>query len=155
MRFNNAEETLTVGLRAHTVVVYRKDGSALAVHRRSFGEGRTDTADYATSLQTLLRRPRAWANSPFRAGLSETLREALDALDRPDWRRVLSALSDSIAAFGPEVALESLEEAVRRRTVDSFSLQAISARIAYDGLLSAPERGPDLETYDRTLLEPS
>ena len=33
-----AEETLTVGLRAHTVVVYRRDGSALVVHRRSFGE---------------------------------------------------------------------------------------------------------------------
>jgi hypothetical protein len=46
-----------------------------------------------------------------------------------------------------------LEEAVRRGTVDSFSLQAISARIAYDGLLCAPERGPDLETYDRAFLD--
>ncbi len=55
-----AEETLTVGLRAHAVVVYRPDGSALAVHRRSFGDSRTDTADPATSLETLLRRPRAW-----------------------------------------------------------------------------------------------
>jgi hypothetical protein len=69
---------LTVGLRAHTVVVYRPDGSALAVHRRSFGESRTDTADHTTSLETLLRRPRAWPNSPFRAGLSEPLRESLD-----------------------------------------------------------------------------
>ena len=100
-------------------------------------------------------RPRAWANSPFRAGLSETLRESLDALDRPDLRRVLSALSDSISTFGQEVALESLEEAVRRQTVDAFSLQAISTRIAYDGLMSAPDQGPDLETYDRTLLDPS
>ena len=151
----HAEETLTVGLRAHTVVVYRPDGSALAVHRRSFGDVRTDTADHATSLETLLRRPRAWPNSPFRAGLSETLRESLDALDRPDLRRVPSALSESIQAFGPEVALESLEEAVRRQTVDAFSLQALSNRIAYDGLIAAPERGPDLETYDRTLLERS
>jgi hypothetical protein len=131
------------------------DGSALAVHRRSYGDGRTDTADYATSLETLLRRPRAWANSPFRAGLSETLRESLDALERPDLRRVLSALSASISTYGQEVALESLEEAVRRRTVDAFSLQALSTRIAYDGLLSAPGQGPDLGTYDRTLLDPS
>jgi hypothetical protein len=151
----HAEETLTVGQRAHTVVVYRPDGSALAVHRRSFGESRTDTADHATSLQTLLRRPRAWPNSLFRAGLSETLRESLDALARPDLRRILSALSESISTFGHEVALESLEEAVRRQTVDAFSLQAISTRIAYDGLMSAPERGPDLETYDRALLDPS
>ena len=150
-----AEETLTVGLRAHTVVVYRRDGSALVVHRRSFGETRTDTADYATSLERLLRRPRAWANSPFRAGLSETLRESLDGLERPDLRRVLTALSASVSAHGPDVALTSLEEAVRRRTLDEFSLQAISTRIAYDGLLSAPGEGPDLGAYDRTLLERS
>ncbi len=87
--------------------------------------------------------------------MSETLRDALDTLARPDLRRVLSALSDSITTFGQEVALESLEEAVRRGSVDAFSLQAISNRIAYDGLMSAPERGPDLETYDRTLLDPS
>jgi transposase len=150
-----AEERLTVGLRAHTVVVYRPDGSPMAVHPRSFGDRRTDTADYTTSLETLLRRPRAWPNSPFRAGLSEPLRESLDALDRPELRRVLSVLSDSISIFGQEVALESLEEAVRRQTVDAFSLQAISNRIAYDGLIAVPERGPDLETYDRALLDPS
>jgi transposase len=150
-----AEETLVVGLRAHTVVVYRPDGSPMAVHRRSFGDRRTDTADYATSLEMLLRRMRAWTNSPFRAGLSAPLREALDALDRPDLRRVLLVLANSISTFGREVALESLEEAVRRQTVDEFSLQAISNRIAYDGLIAAPEQGPDLGTYDRTLLERS
>ena len=151
----HAEETLTVGLRAHTVVVYGSDGSVVAVHRRSFGDRRTDTADHATSLETLLRRLRAWPNSPFRAGLSAPLRDALDALDRLDLRRVLSALSESIVVFGQEVALESLEEAVRRQTVDAFSLQALSNRIAYDGLIAVPERGPDLEAYDRTLLERS
>jgi hypothetical protein len=151
----HSEETLTIGLRAHRVVVYRPDGSVLSVHLRSFGGSRTDTADYTTSLETLLRRPRAWANSPFRAGLSPILRESLDGLDRPELRRVLSALAESITAFGHEVALESLEEAVRRQTVDAFSLQALSNRIAYDGLIAAPKRGPDLETYDRTLLDPS
>ena len=118
----HAEEALVVGLKAHTVVVYGPDGSVVALHPRSFGDRRTDTADYATSLETLLRRPRAWTNSPFRAGLSETLRESLDGLDRPDLRRVLTVLADSFTTFGPEVALESLEEAVRRQTVDAFSL---------------------------------
>jgi transposase len=151
----HAEEALVVGLRAHTVVVYGPDGGVVAVHPRSFGDRRTDTADHTTSLETLLRRPRAWPNSPFRARLSAPLRAALDALDRPDLRRVLSVIADSITTFGPEVALESLEEAVRRQTVDAFSLQAISNRIAYDGLIAAPERGPDLETYDRALLERS
>jgi hypothetical protein len=145
---------LTIGVRAHTVVVYRENGSPLSIHRRSFGENRTDTADYATSLQTLLRRPRAWANSPFRAGLNETLRDHLDALSKTDLRRVLSVLSESASTFGFELAMESLQEAVRRGAVDAFSLQAISARIAYDGLLSAPNQGPDLKTYDRAFLDP-
>ena len=148
------DRQVTVGIRAHTVVVYGENGEPLSVHPRSFSESRTDTADYATSLQTLLRRPRAWTNSPFRAGLSEPLRENLDELSKPDLRRVLSVLSESALTFGYEVALESLQEAVRRGSVDSFSLQAISARIAYDGLLSAPDRGPDLGTYDRAFLDP-
>jgi hypothetical protein len=149
-----ADRQVTVGIRAHTVVVYGENGEPLSVHPRSFCESRTDTADYATSLQTLLRRPRAWPNSPFRAGLSEPLRENLDELSKPDLRRVLSVLSESASTFGYEVALESLQEAVRRGAVDSFSLQAISARIAYDGLFATPDRGPDLGTYDRAFLDP-
>jgi transposase len=149
-----ADRQVTAGIRAHTVVVYRENGSPLSIHPRSFGENRTDTADYATSLQTLLRRPRAWANSPFRAGLNETLRDHLDALSKSDLRRVLSVLSESASTFGFELAMESLQEAVRRGTVDAFSLQAISVRIAYDGLLSAPNQGPDLKTYDRAFLDP-
>jgi len=149
-----ADRQLTAGIRAHTVVVYRENGSPLSLHPRSFGEKRTDTADYATSLQTLLRRPRAWANSPFRAGLNDSLRDHLDALEKSDLRRVLSVLSESASTFGFELAMESLQEAVRRGAVDAFSLQAISARIAYDGLFSAPSQGPDLKTYDRAFLDP-
>ena len=149
-----ADRQMAVGIRAHTVVVYGENGEPLIVHPRSFSENRTDTADYVTSLQTLLKRPRAWTNSPFRAGLSEPLRENLDELSKSDLHRVLSVLSKSASSFGYEVALESLQEAVRRGAVDSFSLQAISARIAYDGLLSAPDQGPDLGTYDRAFLDP-
>ncbi|MCG2815741.1 MAG: IS21 family transposase [Candidatus Aminicenantes bacterium] len=149
-----ADRAVTVGIRAHTIVVYREDGSAMSLHPRSFGENRTDTADYATSLQTLLRRPGAWANSPFRGGLNDSLRDHLDSLSKSDRRRVLSVFSESASTFGFETALESLQEAVRRGTVDVFSLQAMSARIAYDGLFSAPDKGPDLETYDRAFLHP-
>jgi hypothetical protein len=85
--------------------------------------------------------------------LSNSIRENLDALSKPERSRVLSVFSESNSAFGFDVAMESLEEAVRRGAVDAFSLQAISARIAYDGLLSVPERGPDLETYDRAFLD--
>jgi hypothetical protein len=148
-----AERKVTVGIRAHTVVVYREDGSPLSVHPRSFGDSRTDTIDYKTSLQALLRRPRSWVNSPFRAGLTDSLRENLDALTKLERSRILSVFSESTSAFGFYAAMESFEEAVRRGTVDAFSLQAISTRIAYDGLLCAPDQGPDLERYDRAFLD--
>jgi len=106
-----ADRLVTAGIRAHNVVVYREDGRPLSVHPRSYGETRTDTSDYATSLETLLRRPGAWANSPFRAGLNDSLRDHLDALEKADRRRVLAAFSESATAFGFEVALESLQEA--------------------------------------------
>jgi hypothetical protein len=85
--------------------------------------------------------------------LTESLRDNLDVLTKLERSRVLSVFSESASAFGFDVALESLEEAVRRGAVDAFSLQAISARIAYDGLFSAPDQGPDLETYDRAFLD--
>lgn len=147
-----AERKMTVGIRAHSVVVYQEDGSELSVHPRAFGDNRTDTIDYRTSLQALLRRPRSWSNSPFRAGLAEGIQENLDGLSQLERSRVLSAFSESTSAFGFDNALESLEEAVRLATVDSFSLKAISARIAYDGLLSLPDQGLDLESYDRAFL---
>ena len=125
----------------------------VAVHRRSFGDSRSDTADYPTSLETLLRRLRAWPNSPFRARCERaTPRRARRVGKAGSSPRAGSALAESIAVFGLEVALESLDEAVRRQTLDAFSLQALSNRIAFDGLLAAPDEGPDLGAYDRTLI---
>lgn len=147
-----AERKMTVGIRAHSIVVYREDGSELSVHPRAFGDQRTDTIDYRTSLQALLRRPRSWSNSPFRAGLTDSLRDNLDGLSQLERTRILSVFSESTSVFGFDNALKSLEETVRRGAVDAFSLKAISSRIAYDGLLPAPDPGPDLKPYDWALL---
>jgi hypothetical protein len=71
---------------------------------------------------------------------------------KPDLRRVLAVLSKSSASFGYEVALDSLEEALKRGAIDSYSVQAIAARLAFDGLQGKPLSGPDLEAYDRAFI---
>jgi transposase len=146
---------LTVGLRAHAVHVYREDGSLLCAHRRLFGESRSDSVDYFTSLEALVRKPGAWPNSALRSGLAEGTRDALDGLAKTDLRRVLAVLSKSATAFGFDVAVASLEEALRRDALDGYSLQAVSARIAFDGLQSQADSAFDLRAYDQAFLAAS
>jgi transposase len=147
-----AAHELAVGIRAHSVHVYREDGTLLCAHRRIFGEGRSDSVDYLTSLEALVKKPGAWVNSALRAGVAEGTREALDGMAKPDLRRVLTVLSKSATAFGFDVAVASLEEALRRGALDGYSLQAVSARIAFDGLQAQAESGCDLRAYDRAFI---
>jgi transposase len=147
-----ASRELTVGIKAHSIVVYRESGEVFCTHRRAYGESRSDTSDYLTSLETLVKKPGAWLNSALRAGVNEPTREALDALDRTDLRRVLAVLAKSVVTFGFDIAVASLDEALRRGALDAFSLQAVSARLAFHGLQTPAEAGPDLGAYDRVLI---
>lgn len=148
----SALQELIVGIRAHSIVVYRQDAQVLCTHRRIYGEGRSDSSDYQTSLEALCKKPGAWPNSALRAGVAEPTREALDALSKIDLRRVLAVLAKSSAAFGFEVALSSLDEGLRRGTLDGYSVQAVAARVAFEGLQALPASGPDLGAYDRALI---
>ena len=144
---------LVVGVAAHAVRVYQADGSLLTTHRRAFGDSRTDNIDSRTSIERLLKRPNAWSHSGLRHSLPEPVRIRLDALPTVELRRVLGILNHSSRQFGYETALESLEEALRRGTVDCYSVEAVAARIAWDGLHAVPSSGPDLQTYDQVLRE--
>ncbi|MEW5815608.1 MAG: IS21 family transposase, partial [Spirochaetota bacterium] len=144
---------VVVGVKAHHVWVYEKNSGGLIVeHPRSYGSERTDRSDYRTALKRLMKHPGAWKNSQVRVGLSARLREGLDGLADSDLRGVLRVLSFSSASFGYEVALASLEEALRLGAVDKYSVGAIAARIRFDGLNVVPEKGPDLKRYDTVLI---
>jgi hypothetical protein len=105
-------------LKAHELLVYRPDGSVLCTHLRVYGEERTDSADYRTSLAALFRKPGAWPNSAFRSQLSEDVRSSLDGLSKPELKTVLQVLTESSERFGFEVAMSSLEEAIRCERFD-------------------------------------
>lgn len=144
--------TITVGIGAHLVTVYDEQGTPIAFHRRIFGEGRSDSIDYRTSLDLLLKKPGAWRNCSLRTALTQTAQETLDHLDRSGLQDVLGALARNAETFGFEVALESLEEAIKRGKIDGFSTSALAARLAFDGLSGMPDAGPDLGAYDRAFM---
>ena len=148
----SAGTKLTIGIKAHSVEVYKADGEAMCSHRRIYGGERSDSSDYLTSLETLVKKTGAWPNSALRAGVDESTRSSLDAMAKPELRRVLGILAKSSAAYGYDVAIDSLEEAIRLGAIDSYSLQAISSRIAFDGLLGLSGSGPDLGIYDRAFI---
>lgn len=99
-----------------------------------------------------MRKPGAWMNSAFRASIGDAVRVAMDELSKPDLRSVLSVLVKSSAAFGFEVAMTSLEEAIARGRLDSYSLEAVASRVEFDGLYGIPSEGPDLGAYDRIFM---
>jgi Transposase and inactivated derivatives len=148
--YGNSE--VTIGLKAHELVVYQRDGTPLCVHRRLYGDERSDSCDYRTSLETLMKKPGAWINSAFRAGVDDTVRVAMDELSKPDLRNVLKVVVKSSATFGFDVAMTSLEEAIARGRLDSYSLGAVASRVAFDGLYGIPSEGPDLGAYDRVFM---
>jgi hypothetical protein len=143
---------LTIGIKAHSVEVYTENGDVMCSHRRIYGGERSDSSDYLTSLETLVKKTGAWPNSALRAGVGESTRVSLDAMAKPELRRVLAILAKSSAAYGYGVAIDSLEEALRLGAIDSYSLLALSSRIAFDGLLGSPDPALDLGAYDRAFI---
>ncbi len=139
-----AHRSVMVGIGAHTVTVYDDAGEPVVVHDRAYGNDRSDTIDYRTSLDQLLRKPGAWRNCALRAAMSDSTRQTLDRLERNDLHHVLGVLARTAEAFGFEVALDSLDEALRLGRIDDFSTQALAARMAFDGLVGVPDSGPDL-----------
>jgi len=144
---------LVVGIGAHVLRVYRDDGTVLCTHQRIYGEERSDSSDYLTSLDLLMKKPGAWRNCALRAAFGEAERETLDGLDRSDLRHVLGALAKNSEAFGFDIAVDSLEEALRRGMLDNYSVQALAARTAFEEIAGMATGGPDLGAYDRAFMD--
>jgi len=96
-----ASGELTVGIKAHEIVVYRPDGEVLCVHHRIYGEARSDFIDWHTSITALMHKPGAWQNSRFRAATSPSVRKAMDELSRDQLRDVLKGIAQSSEVSGP------------------------------------------------------
>lgn len=147
-----AGRELVAGIGAHTVTVYDAAGSIQCVHRRSYGSERSDSSNHRTSLEALLRKPGAWKNSPVRAAMDGKDRDYLDGVAKDERMRILGALAGAAKTVEFDSALASLSEAIRRGTLDDYSLRALAFRAAYESLGALPGAGPDLSAYDEALM---
>ena len=149
-----AGKSLVAGIGAHTVTVYNVNGTIECVHRRVYGSSRSDTSNYKTSLEALLRKPGAWKNSDVRHAMNPSGRDYLDALDKAERMRILTTLSKVSEDLSFEAALASLADAIRLGKTDDYSLQALANRAAYEEMGVGLRSGPDLSSYDRAFILP-
>lgn len=140
-----------VGVKAHTIEIYDECGSLVVTHRRRFGEDRTDTLDYRTTLATLTKNVGAWKNSGVREMIPETLRRKMDVLCREDLKQTVRTLSTLTKSYSFETAVKALEEGFRISRTGSCDAAVLAARMQSFGLNTPPEKGPSLAPYDQLL----
>jgi len=146
-----ARQDVLLGIRAHSIDILRGDGSLLVSHLRSFTSERSDQLDHSTSLALLLKNAGAWRNSGIRSNVSAPLRQILDEQPRADLRKSLQLLSTLSDRYGFDTAIQAMEEAVKRGSLNLCDTAVLAARLAGYGLDTPPELGPDLAQYDRLL----
>ncbi len=147
-----ANTTMVVGIGAHGITIYDQTGAIQSVHRRVYGSERSDSSNYQTSLNALIRRPGAWKNSNIRTLMDESSRVCLDGVSKDERMRMLTILESNTEALGIEVALSSLSHAIQRGTTDDYSLKALAYRAVYEEMGIGKVIGPDLAAYDVELM---
>lgn len=116
------------------------------------GDSRSDSSNYTTSLEALLRKPGAWKNSDVRHALDPAGRDFLDGLVKDERMRILTTLSKVSTSLSFEAAVNSLTQAIALGKTDDYSLQALAQRATYEELGAALQAGPDLSAYDRAFM---
>lgn len=106
---------MLVGVKAHTIEIYDERGVMVVVHDHRFGEKRTDTLDYRTTLATLTKNVGAWKNSGVREMIPASLRENMDALCRDDLRQIVWTLSQLTKTYLFETAVKAHDEGFRNK----------------------------------------
>ena len=148
----NHNKKVMVGIRAHYVDILEDNGDILVRHRRQYGSERTDTLDYSTSLEMLSRNVGAWRNSGFRKEAPDFLREYIDNQSKAERKSTLRLLNDLSGQYGLDAAVQALQMAIQKKSVNQSDAAILAARITGYGIDTPPEPGPSLSIYDETFL---
>jgi hypothetical protein len=149
----HANREVIVRISAHFIEPLDEAGDAISRHDREFGSERTDTVDWLTMLDQLIQKPGAWKNSAMRNEVSYEVRDYMDDQDKSGLREALRLIKDLSSRYGLDVAITSIQETIVRKRTEGISVNAamIASRIAYYGLDTPAEPGPDMGQYDLLL----
>lgn len=146
-----AGQEVLVAIRAHSIDILDDHKRLIVRHSRVYGERRSDSCDYRTSLAVLMNNPGAWKNSGIRELIPDPLKSLMDRQERAQLHATLKTMHRLSGEYGFEIAVQALEEGVQRSRTSFHDAAILAARIAGYGLTMAPERGPDLHGYDEFL----
>lgn len=141
-----------VGIRAHYIDIYNENGQLLLRHRREYGDGRTDSTDYSTTVAMLTHRPGSWGNSGVRLEMTDPLRRYMDSLGKPELKDRLSLLNDLTDEYGFHLALKAMDCSLHNGRVSASDARVVAERISSYGMDTPPSEGPDLGEYDEVFL---
>ena len=147
-----AGKKVLVGIRSHTVEILTDGGQIVTTHRRAYGDGRTDTSDYSTSIAVLMKSSGAWHNSGVRRDTPDILRRYMDDLPKEQLKDNLRIMNELTNQYGFETAVTAMEQVCRRGSINICDASVLAERIATFGIGTAPEEGPSLEVYDQAFL---
>lgn len=148
----NHNKKVLVGIRAHFIDILNEDGSLLVRHKRQYGEQRTDTTDFSTTIEVLARNAGAWFNSGIRQEAPDSLRDYLDNLPKPELRSHLQLLSELSNQYGYKESLEAMTIALQNGKINESDVTVLASRITGYGIDTPPEVGPSLIVYDEAFL---
>ena len=146
-----AGQEVLVAIRAHSIDILDDHKRLVVRHSRVYGERRSDSSDYRTSLAVLMNNPGAWKNSGIRELIPDPLKSLMDRQQRTQLHATLKTMHTLSSEYGFEIAVQALEEGVQRSRTSFHDAAILAARIAGYGLNMAPERGQDLHVYDEFL----
>ena len=141
-----------VGIRAHYVDILNDDGTLLVKHKRQYGEQRTDTADFSTTIEVLSRNAGGWFNSGIRQETPEDLRNYPDELPKPELRSHLQLLNEISGQYGYKETLQAMSIALKNGKINESDVTVLASRIVGYGIDTPPEIGPSLTVYDQAFL---
>ena len=136
---------------AHTIQIMDGDSKVLVTHPRQYGDVRTDTSDYSTSLAMLVKNVGAWHNSGVRNDAPAMLKDYMDSLPKDRLRECLKMMQELTNKYGYGVAVEAMEKTCKNGCINICDASVLADRIIGYGLDTPPTEGPMLETYDALL----
>ena len=141
-----------VGIRAHYIDIFNNDGKILVRHKRQYGDTRTDTCDYSTTVAMLLHHPNAYRNSGVRLELTDTLREYMDHAEKPVLKSCLTLLHELTEEYDFHAAIKAMDISLHGGRISASDARITIERMFGYGLDEPPADGPELALYDRAFL---
>ncbi len=143
---------ILVGIRAHYIDIYDEHNRLMIRHKREYGNRRTDSTDYSTTVAMLMQRPGSWKNSGVRLEMTDPLREYMDHAEKPVLKDCLTLLNELTETHGFYPAVKAMDRALRGGRISASDARIVAERICSYGIDTPPSEGPDLGEYDEAFL---